>query len=93
LKKKSKKLSYFDCTEGRRDATGAYLVSNITPHDIGGWSVINESHFMKKESNMDYFFLSSALRLSLFLRISWYAGTHRDIFAPFIPIFFLIRII
>jgi len=87
LKKKLKELPYSDCTEGRWDATGAYLVSDITPLDIEGWSVINESHFMKEESNMDNFFFFLQLSVCLFLRISWYAGTHRDILVPFIPIF------
>jgi len=53
IEKKSKKLSYADCTEGRSDTTGAYLVSDIPPLDVVGRPVITESHFMKKESNMD----------------------------------------
>jgi len=57
------------------DATGAYLVSDITPLDVGGWSVITESNFMKKESNMDAFFLFLLLSvgLSLFPRIGMQA--------------------
>lgn len=54
--KELEKLTYSDCTKGRGDAPGAYLVSDITPLDVGGWLVINESHFMKKESNIDDFF-------------------------------------
>jgi hypothetical protein len=43
----------------------AHLVSDITPLDVGSWSDINESYYLKKESNMDDFFLFSALSLSL----------------------------